>query len=199
MIHQMNTFQCVCCTGGVQFIRWGSSTCPDTEGTQLLYSGQAGGSLFSDQGGGSNYLCLPNEPQLDILPVTAADTIRSTLYGAEYRDTSPILGSLLNLDVVCAACYSPQRAVKVMIPARVNCTDPSWTREYFGYLMSSSPAFGDQFRTVFECVDVGTESIPDSGANTNGALFYFVEARCGSLQCPPYVEGSEIPCVVCTK
>ena len=29
----------------------------------MLYSGAAAGSLFNEQGGGSNYLCLPDVPE----------------------------------------------------------------------------------------------------------------------------------------
>ena len=35
--------------------------------------------------------------------------------------------------------------------------------------------------------------------NKNGALFYPVEAVCGSLPCPRYVNGWELTCAVCTK
>ena len=51
----------------------------------------------------------------------------------------------------------------------------------------------------FVCVSVGMEHIPGGAANQNGGLLYVVEASCGSLKCPPYVEGYELACVVCTK
>lgn len=35
--------------------------------------------------------------------------------------------------------------------------------------------------------------------NHNGYLLYPVEARCGSLKCPPYTEGRELVCAVCSK
>ena len=35
-------------------------------------------------------------------------------------------------------------------------------------------------RSMFECVDRNPESIPGSIANTNGALFYHVEVKCGA-------------------
>ena len=31
-------------SGGVTYVRWGRTTCPDTEGTELVYTGRAGGS-----------------------------------------------------------------------------------------------------------------------------------------------------------
>ncbi len=55
-------------------------------------------------------------------------------------------------------------------------------------------------RSMFECVDKGQESVPGSNANTDGALFYHVEANCGTgLPCPPYNDYKEVNCVICTK
>ena len=70
--------------GGVNYIRWGRTTCPDTEGIQLLYSGVAAGTFYSQKGGGSEYLCLPNQPEF--LGVTAGhQDQRARVYGAEYE------------------------------------------------------------------------------------------------------------------
>ena len=57
------------------------------------------------------------------------------------------------------------------------------------------------YYTTFECVDVNAESVTGStsAANTNGALFYFTESTCNGINCPPYVNGYELSCVVCTK
>ena len=82
-----------------------------------------------------------------------------------------------------------------MIPAKTTCP-PSWTQEYYGYLMSE---YHGHYRTMFECVDSDPESVPGSAANTDGALFYFVESTCNGIACPPYVDGKELACTVCTK
>ena len=55
------------------------------------------------------------------------------------------------------------------------------------------------YRTMFECIDGNPETIPGSAADTNGALFYHVEADCNGLPCGPYVAEKEITCVICTK
>ena len=91
-----------------------------------------------------------------------------------------------------------------MIPARVNCTDKSWTREYFGYLMTNTDiTSGDTFyRTNFICVDREAEKIPNTGADVNGALLYHVRvAKCGNeyLPCSAYDPQKELACVVCSK
>ena len=52
---------------------------------------------------------------------------------------------------------------------------------------------------MFECVDRDQESVPGSHADTDGALFYHVEASCNGMPCPPYDAQNEHNCVVCTK
>ena len=48
---------------------------------------------------------------------------------------------------------------------------------------------------MFECMDADPEVIQGGAA----ALFYPVEARCGSLPCPNYVNNREVTCVVCSQ
>ena len=54
-------------------------------------------------------------------------------------------------------------------------------------------------RTTYVCLDGDPEVRAGGGADMNGALFYNTEAACGSLPCPPFVQGREITCVVCSK
>ena len=54
-------------------------------------------------------------------------------------------------------------------------------------------------RNSFECIDKDPESISGSSADTNGALFFHVEAICNGLPCPPYDPQKELTCDVCTK
>ena len=49
-------------TGGTTYIRWGRTTCPSGNGTELLYSGRAGGNYHDHSGGAANYLCMPDDP-----------------------------------------------------------------------------------------------------------------------------------------
>ena len=49
--------------GGVVFTRWGRTTCPTTNDTELLYKGKAAGSHYTQTGGGANYICLPDQPE----------------------------------------------------------------------------------------------------------------------------------------
>ena len=50
-------------SGGVTYIRWDRTTCPNTPGTKLVYSGRAAGTGHTHQGGTSDYLCLPDTPE----------------------------------------------------------------------------------------------------------------------------------------
>ena len=171
-------------SGGALYTRWGRTTCPDTPGTELVYSGLAGGTEHSHSGGGANYLCLPTTPQYlaSGLPIAY-----SYLYGAEYQRPR---FTTHDHNVPCAVCYTSQRVSKLMIPARITCPF-SWTEEYEGYLMAERH---DHARNaVYECVDKNAETVPGSYANTEGALFYHVVATCGTgLPCAPYVTNNVI-------
>ena len=178
-------------SGGVTYVRWGKSSCPNVTGTELLYAGRAAGTFYSESGGASNYLCLPDTPQYT-LSYTPGSQSYSEIHGAEYE--SPIVGTHQH-NVPCAVCYASTRVGVLMIPAWTSCPT-GWTEEYEGYLMSQA---NTQQRTTFECVDKGQASIAGSQADTNGALFYHVEANCNGLPCPPYNNYKELTCVVCTK
>ena len=141
------------------YIHWGRTTCPDMEGTQLLYSGVVAGSLYNQKGGGSEYLCLPDQPEfLEVTP--CHQSIHNKLYGAGYHthDNPPAFGNIDKHNTPCAACSTSVRGQKIMIPGKVNCTS-SWTREYYGYLMTECTD-NVHFRSSHACVDVN--AVPGS-------------------------------------
>ena len=56
-----------------------------------------------------------------------------------------------------------------------------------------------QGQSEYICVSLGMEAVPGGSAGTNGGLLYVVEVDCGyALPCPPYMEGYELSCVVCS-
>lgn len=71
-----------------------------------------------------------------------------------------------------------------------------WKKEYSGYLMSGH--YTHQAASTYTCVDEHPEAVHGVIKNENGYLFYPVEARCGSLKCPPFRDGWEFLCVVCS-
>ena len=183
--------------GGVVYTRWGRTTCPNTTGTQLLYAGRTSGSHWTQRGGGANHLCLPEQPEYSTY-TAGTQNGRAFLYGTEFETGGEGDGpfrSLYQHNSPCAVCYASNRGTVVMIPAKYTCPS-SWTQEYYGYLMAEKY---DTHRSTFECVDVSPQSIPGSLANTNGVLFYHVEATCNGIPCPPYNTQKEVMCVVCTK
>jgi hypothetical protein len=81
--------------------------------------GQAGGSYFNSKGGGSNYLCLPNDPD-NGKPYSYANDV---LFGAEYETggsykISGLGANLHNKDVPCAVCRHKGKSSVVMIPGK---------------------------------------------------------------------------------
>ena len=181
-------------SGGVTYTRWGKSTCPEVEGTELVYSGITGGTQHYQEGGGANHLCMPKDPKYsNTLNYEGGVQGAAHVYGSEYQD--PIHGTH-DHNVPCAVCYVSTRPAVLMIPAKIDCPK-NWTREYYGYLMTEHK---DHRRSMFECVDKEQESLPGNHADTNGVLFYHVEADCESgLPCSPYNSFKELNCVVCTK
>ena len=182
-------------TGGAVYVRWGRTSCPTDQGTELLYSGRAGGSMKDHQGAGANHLCMPNDP--DHMQYDSGVQGASTIYGVEYRPHSsqPFISSRGH-NVPCALCYTATRDTVVMIPAKVHCPT-NWTVEYTGYLMSEN---NGHFRSTYECVDKDPESVPGLNAETEMSAFLHVEPVCtDSFSCPPYDAGKELTCVVCSR
>ena len=182
-------------TGGAVYTRWGSTSCPSDQGTELVYSGRAGGSHYHKHGGATNLLCLPNDPEYSTY--NGANNY-VPLRGAEYQAASgqPFL-SVTNHNIPCAVCYASTRDTVLMIPAKQTCPT-HWTTEYTGYLMTAYE--GHNGRTLFECIDGQPQSVPElNGYDGNNALYYHVEATCNSLSCPPYDTQKEVTCVVCSR
>ena len=175
----------------VTYIRWGSSSCSDSSGTMLVYSGYAGGTSYLNQGGGSNQLCMPMDPEYT-LPSEQGIQGNSYVFGSEYE--SVLVGSV-NKNVPCAVCLVSGRSQVIMVPAMTTCPD-SWNREYYGYLMSEKVT---NYRSMFICVDVEIEAIPNSSDHAEACDLWHVEASCASLPCPPYNEEKELGCAVCSR
>ena len=190
--------------GGSTYVRWGRKSCPTVNGTTLVYSGYAGGSLYKDPGAAANHICLSPDPIWDHY-TDAVDSL-ARVYGVEYefftghgsdipRHSAFFGKNLIDQDVPCSVCESPRTKV-LMIPGRNSCYT-GWTLEYKGYLVAGD--FGHASATEYICLDKDPEFNVGGHNNDNGALLYFVEAVCGSLECPPYTNGRELTCAVCSK
>ena len=130
-LYYYNVYLCRSPGGGVSYTRWGRTTCPTTEGTQLVYEGATVGSAYS-HAGSAEYLCLHNTPEF-LKSTPGRQEQRTRLYITEYEalDSPPAFSSIFRYDAPCSVCYTPSRSTKITIPGRITCPD-SWTREYYG-------------------------------------------------------------------
>ncbi|KAL5011401.1 hypothetical protein ScPMuIL_009952 [Solemya velum] len=183
---------------GAVYTRWGKTTCPENE-TELVYNGFTANSHSKHGGGAPNFLCLPMEPVWADFD-DSSSSIGGFLHGTEYQDgsrASRLIGENFdNQNAPCAVCQSIRHKNTLMIPGRASCFG-TWSKEYTGYLMTGHYKYAASHE--FICVDAKPEAVMGQEANVNGALLYFVETRCDTLPCPPYVNGREVPCVVCTN
>ena len=180
------------------YVRWGRADCPNNPNTELVYSGKAAGSKFNERGGGANYLCMPVEspvaPEFTNFE-PGAQTNRAHLFGLDYVTFDGPLRAVNGRDPPCAVCLTRHKSTNIMIPGRLNCP-ADWTKEYSGYLMST---FSFYDRTSFVCVDGNPQEYRVSVDDiSNVGIFGHVEAMCSSLPCPPYEEGKEVTCVICS-
>ena len=80
-------------SGGAIYTRWGKSSCPEVEGTELVYSGITGGTFYNQEGGGANYLCMPKDPEYSPTLTYRSAVIHwvSKVYGSEYERDNRII------------------------------------------------------------------------------------------------------------
>ena len=183
---------------GQTYVRWGRTVCPQNQGTELVYSGRAGGSWWSKTGGATNHLCMPDNP--DYLQYASGVQGYNYVYGVEYYIAAgQPLYDVTEHNAPCAVCRAVSRCSLLMIPAKTQCPT-NWTIEYVGYLMSAAQVHA--LPTEYQCVDKDPESVPGLdgiGWNSGSGTFSHVEASCNGMACPPYEAWKELTCVVCTR
>ena len=169
--------------------------------------GHAAGAPYNKSGGGSNFLCLPDNPQWKNYIVDHQGWT-GEIAGIEYelynsgRGRNNIFSEsnnggrpLANNPAPCAVCYVGGRSTVLMIPARTQCPD-GWTTEYAGYLVSDSSS--GRKRSSFVCWDEAPE-VAVGGIDHDNVVIYPVEVLCGSLPCSVYPTGRELTCIVCSR
>ena len=122
----------------------------------------------------------------DFLTPISGPQYRALMYGAEYHthtDSNSYFHGHHDTDLPCAVCHVSNRTAVYMVPAKYTCPT-GWTREYYGYLMTE---YQGHHRSQYSFMDIAFKPVAGSSANWNGIYFYFVEGRCGSLPCPPYI------------
>ena len=174
-----------------------------------MFKGYTAGPRYTQPGSGSNYLCLPEDPQWATY-VNGHQYNSGTIFGAAYgfssRSYNVFSESNVDTDLggypaPCAFCYVGGRSTVAMIPARTQCPD-GWTTEYAGYLVSQW-SHTDRKRSSYVCWDQAPEigvGIKAEGQTWDGAAaIYPVEVSCGALPCSTYINERELTCVVCSK
>jgi len=175
----------------------------------LLFEGYAAGPHHRQSGSGSNFLCLPEDPQWKTyLAGSQGDNVAGDIAGIEYQlwnsgsfhnnvfsESNNGGDPLLNNPAPCAVCYVGGRSTVLMVPARTQCPD-GWTTEYAGYLVSEKRT--NSQRSSYVCWDEAPE-IAFAGTNQDHAGIYPVEVFCGTLPCSAYPTGRELACIVCSK
>jgi len=114
-----------------------------------VVKGYAAGPHHNKGGSGSNFLCLPDNPQWRSYN-PRHQTWTGEIAGIEYElfnsggyrnnifsESNNGARRLLDNPAPCAVCYVGGRSTILMIPARTQCPD-GWTIEYAGYLASEA-------------------------------------------------------------
>ncbi|VDI61444.1 Hypothetical predicted protein [Mytilus galloprovincialis] len=181
---------------GAVYIRWGKKTCPQNNGTELIYSGTMGGGWYDRTSSPAEPICIPHDPDFVTKDTASIDSNWvSSLYGAEYEDTFGGLSSH-NDDVPCAACRATHKSSVIMIPGKTSCYT-GWKTEYFGRMAASSNF--NKASSQYTCIDESPDVLEAGSGNYDGYLLYPVRAVCGSLRCPPFHNNALLTCVVCSN
>ena len=159
-------------SSGSIYTRWGNNSCPDVNGTELVYSGRVAGSQH-----GTDYVCMPDDPEYRPCEHDGCETMNGVgLFN--YTSVTPCF-------VLCAICYLPTRSTVLMIPSKVTCPT-NWTYEYSGLLMTDRSNHSQH-----ECVDKALRCNEITGAEPQTILY--------PLYACNYCYRKPITCVVCTR
>ena len=178
-------------TVGAVYTHWGKSYC--SGGSSRVYEGFAASAQYQTKGGASNFLCLTRSPKF--LSYKPGTQNAARIAPVELHPTAP-MGNVFDHNAPCAVCQTSRRDV-LMIPGTYSCP-PFWTREYYGYLMTSHDIY---YRSEVICVERYPQSLRGSEGHTQKASDIInIEAHCdGNILCPPYNSYKELACVVCTR
>ena len=105
--------------------------------SKQIYRGQVAVPDHGASGGGSNYMCLPADPEYH--PNSPNNVLSATIFRVWYEIDNNLdkLPNLHRDSVPCAVCESDQRLTQLMMPAKTRCPTSDWVLEYSGFLMSS--------------------------------------------------------------
>ncbi len=181
---------------GVSYVRFGSTTCPDT--SNLVYRGAAFGRDYNKQYGPLGTYCATFGAQW--LTYVNGNQGYTLAYQSKYA-TSTSYGisawnSIDSKDVPCVRCEAPGQLETRIFPAKTQCPT-GWQKEYSGMYLTSyySHARGD-----FVCVDLDATGDPmGSGSSTSDSnLLYPLELESYISDTTGYATNRELPCTRCS-
>uniref|UniRef100_A0A2L2XXL2 Uncharacterized protein n=1 Tax=Parasteatoda tepidariorum TaxID=114398 RepID=A0A2L2XXL2_PARTP len=188
-------------TGTGTYIRWGTKSCPETPMIYQLSTGFMSATTNRGTGGGSDYLCLPDEPEFkDQDPSFGSDSsthVAGTKYGLmdEHPFEEHDVRSYFGRGVPCSTCHLTNRTLIHVFPAADECPE-DWITEYSGYLMSGSNLPGTHI-----CMDEKPESYEQNTEEQQSHTLSIVHVSEieGGLPKPPYRGKAAVQCIVCSK
>merc|ERR1719163_2182344 len=167
------------------FVRWAHDACP--KGTHEMYRGHIAAAHYTNDGGGTNNLCLHPRPQK--VGSNNADG-GNQLYAVEFRNTGELDKNHYE-DPSCVVCAAD--APTYVSWGRNKCAT-GHEQMYEGLVMSSEYT---TYKGEFICADRERKVSDSASQNDQGShRWYTVEAQCGSLPCGPYQENRELNCAV---
>eukprot|EP00045_Choanoeca_perplexa_P018407 m.290873 g.290873 ORF g.290873 m.290873 type:complete len:3950 (+) comp17810_c0_seq1:79-11928(+) len=179
---------------GAVYIRYGKHACGSTS-TAIDY-GVAAGADYTLSGGVSQFLCMTNQTQ--VLDVKTGNQASAEIEQAEFQtgdsNLNPLFESLHDHEATCVVCQAPTLRTNVLMHPGTTICPTGWTREYFGYLLSSHYTHK---RVNGICMDEKPDKFGTSSSQ-NGALLYFAEMR-DAAAFPTYTNNLELTCAVCTR
>lgn len=108
-------------TGTGVYVHWGSKECPQSPMSYQLNSGYVSSSTNRGTGGGSDYLCLPNDPEKDDSEPNFGHDNASFISGAKYglMDENPFTDNNVRYyyarGIPCSTCHLTNRSVSPKI------------------------------------------------------------------------------------
>ena len=99
--------------------------------------------------------------------------------------------------VACSVCMKTRIVSTIVIPARKDCYG-DWVKEYNGYLYAGHHTHAAASEYI--CMDEAPDVHSKSSTVTGKKLLQPVMVKCnGAIPCPPYVNGGDATCVVCSR
>ncbi|CAL1298779.1 unnamed protein product [Larinioides sclopetarius] len=188
-------------TGTGTYTRWGSKECTDSPMLFKLHTGFMAATTNKGTGGGTDYLCLPENPEFPENEPDFGSDVSTVLSGVKYglMDDHPFsvhdARYFFGKGVPCAMCHMTNRTLVHVFPAEDECPE-DWIYEYSGYMMAGSNLPGSHvcFSDPPESYE---ENVEEQQAHTLSILH--IANKDGGLAKPPYVKNAAVKCIVCSK